>query len=76
MENKSMNQKVSATGQTNYVWVNYEELVGTGGDKNLQVVEWPNGEGVTIVRHDDTNIDLTWCEMDAIILAIKTLRKM
>ena len=43
------------TGKTSYSWVEYEEIVG-GKLKHVQVVVWPNGEGFTIYRPDESMI--------------------
>lgn len=67
-----MNEKVIHSGKTKYSWVSYE-LVGTDKKKNIQAIEWPNGEGLTIVRDDDTHIDLDWCEWDALKEAVRDI---
>lgn len=51
------------TGTTKYVWVDYDEYME---QKSLQIIEWPNGEGIEVIRNDDTNFNLTFAELEAL----------
>lgn len=67
-----MNEKVIHSGKTKYSWVSYEP-VGSDKKKNIQVIEWPNGEGFTIIRDNESTVEFDWCEWDALKVAIKDI---
>lgn len=69
-----MNEKVIYSGKTKYVWVTYE-IVTDDRKKNIQIIDWPNSEGFTIVRDDDSYVDFDWCEWDALKAAIQKLHE-
>lgn len=69
-----MKTKLSSKGTTKYAWVEYESLL-KGKNQNLQVIEWPNGEGLTFWRTDETTLDLDWDEWDAMKLAVRHMRQ-
>jgi len=58
------------SGKTNYAWVTYKEIIGDK-ENHLQVVHWPNGEGFTVYRPDESLIDMHWDEFNALKTAIK-----
>lgn len=59
-------------GTTDYTWVTYKEIM-SGNKKNIQVVRWPNGEGVTIMRPNETSIDIGLDEWLALGRAMKEI---
>lgn len=68
-----MKVKHIRVGTTKYSWVSYKPPL-LAKEENVQAVEWPNGEGVTVFRNDDSSIDFSWNEWDAIKLAIRKLK--
>ena len=68
-----MNEKFS-TGTTPWVWVTYDALIGDK-EENLQVIEWPNGEGITIIKNDESEVHFTWDEWYALKKAMNRLGK-
>ena len=63
-----------STGKTKYAWITYTNYL-TQGEQSIQVIEWPNGEGFTIIRNDETTTDFDWQEFDAVKKAIKAIEK-
>lgn len=62
------------SGKTKYVWVTYE-TVTDDHKKNIQIIDWPNSEGFTIVRDDDSYVDFDWYEWNALKAAIQKLHE-
>lgn len=64
-----MKTKLSSLGKTKYSWVEYESLLH-GKNQSLQVVEWPNGEGFSVYRANESTIDIDWDEWEALKFAV------
>ena len=62
-------KKDISVGTTNYAWITYDSLL-KDKEQNLQVIHWPNGEGFTVVRDDNTTIDIDWDEWAALKRAV------
>jgi hypothetical protein len=58
------------SGKTNYAWVTYKQLIGDK-EQHLQVVHWPNGEGFTVYRPNESLLEMDWDEFNALKTAIK-----
>jgi len=61
-----------STGKTSWSWVTYNALLHDK-EQNLQVVEWPNGEGFTVIRNDEPEIHIDWGEWGALKTAVTKL---
>jgi hypothetical protein len=60
------------TGKCLYSWVDYSD--GAGENASLQIIEWPNGAGFSIVKGNDKSIDFEWEEWAAIEEGIFSLK--
>jgi hypothetical protein len=70
--NKKLGITGSSTGKTSWSWVTYNALLHDK-EQNIQVIEWPNGEGFTVLRNDETEIHIDWDEWRALKTAVNKL---
>lgn len=68
-----MNEKIIDSGKTKYAWAKYLTITDDK-QKNIQVVEWPNGEGFSVMRDNDSCIEFEWCEWEALTLAVNSVK--
>ena len=66
---KTSNKKLGTirifTGKTLWAWITYNALLHDK-EQSLQIIEWPNGEGFTVIRNDETEIHIDWDEWKAL----------
>jgi hypothetical protein len=63
----------NTTGKVNYSWVEYETMLSE--NRHVQVILWPNGDGLDIHRPDDTIISMGWDEWEATKKAVNLADK-
>lgn len=68
-----MNEQIIGSGKTKYAWAKYLTITDDK-QKNIQVVEWPNGEGFSVMRDNDSCIEFEWCEWEALTLAVNSVK--
>jgi len=60
------------TGTSKWAWTTYKALL-QDKEQHIQVICWPNGEGFTIMRPDESHIEMDWDEWVALKNTIKKL---